>query len=179
MGPLGGLEAFAGLALLFFLPGFTVARAVFPERRLRGPAGLRGAVELVVLSFVLSVGLTVLVGYLLLSASPGGFSASWGSPVLEATLAALVVVALAVGLVRGSYARVPPPSPVPEAPGEEGAFELTRELDRLRAEKVRLMARRRSVADRPQEAEALRREIARLAGEEESLARRREADFEL
>lgn len=179
MGPVEVLEGLGGAALLFFLPGLAVARAVFPERRFRGPAGLRGALELVVLSFVLSVVLTVLVGYLLLSAVPGGFSAGWSSPTLEIVLAGIALVALVVGLARGGYARQLPAPAGTTVPGEEGAWELTRELDHLRAQKQRLMAERRSVADRPQQAEALAREIARLTEAEELLARRREADYEL
>ncbi|MFY9717105.1 MAG: hypothetical protein WAK40_04135, partial [Thermoplasmata archaeon] len=54
-----------------------------------------------------------------------------GDPVLEATLGAVAVVAFAAGALRGAYSRVPPTGPAgTNDAGGEGAFELTRELDR-------------------------------------------------
>ena len=55
MDPLAVGEAIAGGALLFVVPGFAVAKAVFPERRVRGAAGVRWALELAALALVLSV----------------------------------------------------------------------------------------------------------------------------
>jgi peptidyl-tRNA hydrolase, PTH2 family len=101
MEPLTVGEAVAGGALLFFVPGFAVAKAVFPERRHTDPDGLLWLVELAALGFVLSVVLTVVVGYLLLVGSPGGFRADWSDPLLEACLAALALVAFVVGLFEG------------------------------------------------------------------------------
>ncbi len=173
MDPLEPFALVGGALLLFFLPGFTVARAVFPEKRFRGSAGLRGALELTVLAFVLSVVLTVLVGYVLLSVAPGGFSATWESPSLEVALGAIAVVGFGVGAVRGAYARRPPPTPVAGAgPGEEGAWELSRKLDRLAAD--RRIARRRS-AGAPEAASA---ELARVDAEEGALAGAREAEYD-
>lgn len=175
--PLGAVEALAGGLLLFFVPGFTVARAVFPERRFRGPAGLRGALELGVLAFVLSVVLTVLAGYVLLSVAPGGFSAGWSSPVLEELLAGIAAVAFAVGALHGAYARTPPAGRAAPGTGEEGAWPVSEELDRLRAEKARRAARLRT---RPssEEAAKLGRELAELDEQEAAIARRREADYD-
>lgn len=157
--------------LLFFVPGFAVARAVFPERRFRGPTGLRGAFELVVLSFVLSVVLTLLAGYLLLSLGPGGFSATWSSPTLEVALAAVALVAFAVGLVEGAYSRTPPRSAPAPDPGEEGAWEVTEQLDRIAAERRRAAAG--ALAGEPREAA-----LARARAAESEIARRREAEYE-
>ncbi len=171
MDPLEPFALVGGALLLFFLPGFTVARAVFPEKRFRGPAGLRGALELTVLAFVLSVVLTVLVGYVLLSVAPGGFSATWEAPSLEVALGAIAVVAFGVGAVRGAYARRPPPASE-AGPGDEGAWELSRKLDRLAAD--RRNARRRS-ADA---SEAASPEIARVDAEEGALAGAREAEYD-
>lgn len=175
----GLLETVVGLLLLFFLPGFTLARAVFPERRFRGPSGLRGALELFVLSFVLSVALTVLLGYVLLTAAPGGFSAGWTSPTLEGLLGGFAAVAFAVGAVQGAYARTPPAArrPEPET-GETGAWELTEEFDRLRREQARVDALLRSSTGESTEASALRAERARLLEAERSLAARRELEYE-
>jgi hypothetical protein len=153
-----------GLLLFFFVPGLALARAVFPERRFRGPDGLRGAVELAVLSLVLSVVLTVLVGYALLSVAPGGFSAAWDSPVLEGTLAVVAAGAFVVGLVEGAYARVPRRAPPPRGPGMEGAWALSERLDRLRAQ-------RRAPGVDPATAAA-------LDAEERALAERREAEYD-
>lgn len=171
MGPLDALGVAFGIALFFFVPGFAVARAVFPERRLRGAGGARETVELVVLAFVLSVVLTVLVGYLLLTLAPGGFSAGWGSPTLESALGAIAAVAFAVGALEGAYAPVPPArrTPAPE-PGGEGAWELSRTLDRLGSERRAL--RRRSAGGAPSSEELA------LAEQERALGRVREAEYD-
>ncbi|MFY9717906.1 MAG: DUF1616 domain-containing protein, partial [Thermoplasmata archaeon] len=60
------LEATVGGLLLFVVPGFTLARCLFPEWRFRGPDGARRALETATLAFVLSIALTVLVGSALL-----------------------------------------------------------------------------------------------------------------
>ncbi len=173
MSPIEPFALLAGAALFFFLPGFALVRAVFPEKRFRGAAGLRGAVELAVLSFVLSVVLTVLVGYLLLSVAPGSFSATWTTPTLEVALAALAVVGFGVGAVRGAYSATPPLSRTPSAlPGDEGAWELSQKLDRLAAER---RAARRGPADTSGATSA---RLARLDDEEGALARAREAEYD-
>jgi len=177
MNPFAIPEAILGGALLFFLPGFTVTRAIFPRLRLRGPDRLRGALETVTLSFTLSVVLTVLVGFALLRLSPGGFEAGWTDPLLEACLGAIAIVALAVGLLEGSYAAVPPPPPPPE-PGSEGAWELTRELDRLgRQERtiVRQLARARSD---PQATGELQRRLDEVRSKARALEERREDEYD-
>jgi hypothetical protein len=137
------LQATVGGLLLFVVPGFALARCLFPEWRFRGPDGARRALETATLAFVLSVALTVLVGSALLGLAPGGFAAAWGDPVLEVALAAVAVVAFAAGAVRGAYSRIPPTGPVgTDDPGGEGSFELTRALDRLHREDPTVGSRR-------------------------------------
>jgi len=87
------VEGVAGGLLLFFVPGYALTKAVFPEWRVRGRNAGRRLVEVVTLSFVTSIGLTVVVGFGLLDLAPGGFSAAWSDPLLEAALAAVAGVA--------------------------------------------------------------------------------------
>lgn len=179
MDPLTVGEAVVGGALVFFVPGYAVAKAVFPERRLAGADGVRWAVEVVALAFVLSVVLTVTVGYVLLVGAPGGFVASWSDPLLEAALAAIAGVAFAVGWLEGAYRRAPPRARRSDLePGTGGPWELSAELARLQRERLGL---ERDLRGRPAaDAEArLRARLARVLEEEEALRRRREADYEL
>jgi hypothetical protein len=177
MNPLEVPEAVAGGALLFFVPGFAVARAVFPRLRFRGPDGLKGALETVTLSFTLSVVLTVLVGFGLLRLAPGGFAASWPDPLLEASLAAIALVAGVAGWLGGAYSRVPPPLPPPE-PGVEGPWEITRQLDRLAARERRLV---RALSAAPPGSAAnvkLKAELDSVRSEVRSIQERREAEYD-
>lgn len=175
---LGGLEAIAGGLLVFFIPGYFLTRALFPEWRLRGSAALRRLIETLTLSFVLSVTLTVLVGYLLLIAAPGGFQAYWTDPILEAALAAIAAAACVVGLLRSAYSQQAPatrPRAEPD-PGGRGAFELTRELDRLGREERRLRHALRVSSGGPDE-RAVRERLAKVQSDAEALRRRREAEY--
>lgn len=171
-------EATAGFLLVFFVPGFAVTKALFPEWRVRGPGALRRGVEIVTLSFVLSVILTVFVGYVWLAAAPGGFHAAWSDPTLEATLAAIAVVALGVGFLRGAYRSTPPgPSPAPLEP-EIDPLELTRELDRLAREERRVRHELRVGAQDPAERGRLTARLESLRAESEELVRRQEKTYE-
>ncbi|MGP8077390.1 MAG: hypothetical protein ACLQD8_07620 [Thermoplasmata archaeon] len=178
MGALDLLQAMTGGLLLFAVPGFTVARCLFPEWRFRGPDGARRALETATLAFVLSIALTVLVGSALLGLAPTGFSAAWSDPVLEAVLAAVALVAFAGGLARGAYARTPPSAHRAEPePGGERAWELARELDRLHRE-ARAMERRTRTAsaDGPPAAQ-IERQRADLNRRIEALERGREDEY--
>jgi hypothetical protein len=178
MTALTDVEVAAGILLIFFVPGFALTKAVFPEWRVRGPdAGLK-AVEVATLSFVVSVALAVFVGYLLLLASPGGFQAYWSSPVLEAVLAAVALVGAIVAYARGAFSPVPPPGPSREPDtGEEGAWELMRELDRLTREERRLLHAIRQAPSNAPELAGLTEQLARIRSEEERLRTRREAEY--
>jgi len=174
-------EAVVGGLLLFFVPGFVIAKALFPERRWAGPDGVRWLVELVTLGLVVSVVLTVVVGYGILAAAPGGFAAGWSDPLLEAILAAIAVVAFSVGLLEGAYARTPRVRPAPsDGPGEAGAWELTEQLDRLQRQRLGLERElsRTPSADKAGQA-GLRARLAAIVEEETALRQRREAEYEL
>lgn len=178
----GGLdlgEATVGALLLFVVPGLTVARALFPEWRFRGPDGGRRALETATLAFVLSVGLTVLVGTALLGLAPGGFAAAWSDPLLEAVLAAIAAVAFAAGWLRGAYAKVPPPAPARETAGAgaEGGWELTRQLDRLRRDDRALEHRARRAGPATPEANEIARARAEIAQRIETLEASRESEY--
>jgi hypothetical protein len=176
---LAGLEAVAGGALLFFVPGYAISRAVFPEWRIRGPGGARRALETVVLGFVLSIGVTVLAGYLLLNGAPGGFVARWSDPLLEAVLAAVAGAAALVALAEGAFARVPPPARGSEGgPGEEGAWELTRAVDRLRREE-RSILRRLEGEPESDASSGLRTRLEEIRRLREERLRAREAEYDL
>lgn len=171
------LEGVLGGLLLFLLPGVAVAKALFPERRARGPGGVRWMVELAGLGVVLSVVFTVLVGYLLLSLVPGGFSASWANPELEVGLGAILLVAFALGVLRGAYRREPPPaSGGTTAQEPEDAWELGRRLDRLQRERLGL---ERQIAAAPSGSVDLRERLEGVLAEERSLREAREAEYDL
>ena len=171
-------EGVVGGLLLFFLPGYAVTKAVFPEWRVRGPEAVRRLVEVITLSFVTSIGLTVVVGYGLLSVGPGGFAAAWSDPVLEAALAGVAVVAFAGAFVRGAFARTPPaPSPTTPSAGEESAWEISRELERLGRDERRLEhALRVSRADGG-ERSRISAELETVRAEKDALRRRREEEY--
>jgi hypothetical protein len=176
MGVLDPVEAVVGLALLFFLPGFAVARATFPEWRFRGPTGTVHVIETLTLSLVTSVALTIVVGFALLN-SPLGFGATWSDPSVLGALAGLTGVGLVVAAARGAFSATPPPGPVlrPDG-GNEGAFEAIRELEGLVANERRLRHRLRVLPrddpERPrvdQElADVIAREAAAVAAREEA-----------
>lgn len=171
-------EAVAGGLLLFFLPGFTVARALFPEWRLTGPGGRRRALETATLAFVLSVVFTILLGELLLAGVPGGFAARWSDPLLETSLAGVAIVGLFAGLAQGAYSSSRPTAPAAGvATEEEGAWELTRELDRLRREERRLERALRPTPPDRSTAEGLQQQLTDLRGRATDLERRREEQY--
>ncbi len=171
-----GLEIVAGILLLFFGPGYFVTKATFPEWRVRGDDALVRAIEIGTLSFVLSVALTVLVGYSLLVGGPQGFQAAWSDPVLEAVLFAIAILALGVGAVRGAYRAIPPVRTPTSAPGEEGPFELARELTRLDREEKRLH-RELDRADTTEQQASLESQLGAVRARRTELQRRREAEY--
>ncbi len=173
-----GPEAVAGFLLVFFVPGYALTRALFPEWRLKRPGALRRLVETLTLSFVLSIVLTVLVGYLLLSLAPRGFQAYWSDPLLEAVLFVIAAAGLVTAALRGAFGRgASVPSTSPSGPGEEGAWELTLELDRLRREERRLVhALRRSPGTSGDNA-ALEARLQEVRERSADLARQRDAEY--
>jgi hypothetical protein len=170
------LGAAAGVLLVFVLPGFALSKAIFPERRVRGPKAIERGVELAALSLVLSVSTTVLAGFALLNGP--GFSASWTNPLLEAVLAAVTAVALAAAWVRGAFAKVPPAGrPLEPAPGAEGGWELLSALEGLAREERHLRRALRRVPADGAEARRIRGELETVARQRSRLERAREAEY--
>jgi hypothetical protein len=172
-----GAEMVAGALLVFFVPGYAVTKAVFPEWRIRGAVATLRLLEVVTLSLVTSVGLTVLVGYALLEGGPNGFQAAWGDPLLEAVLAAVAAVAFVVAWERGAFARTPPAPPAPEPADEAGTWRLVEQLDELRREERRIRHRLRQAPAGSTEASRLRGELERVRAETSHLQTRREEEY--
>jgi len=173
-----GAEGVAGGLLLFFLPGYAITKALFPEWRVRGTEGYRRLLEIVTLSFVTSTGLTVVVGFGLLSLAPGGFAAVWSDPLLEGVLVALTGLALVVAFFRGAFARVPPTArPQPEGADKEGAWELSRELERLARDERRLEHELRVASPNPAATARLTAELEALRAERDTVRRQREEEY--
>jgi hypothetical protein len=171
-------EVIAGGLLVLFVPGYTIAKAVFPEWRIRGPDPIRTGVVLVTLSFLLSLSLTVVVGFGLLNLSPSGFQAAWSDPQLEVVLAALALIGFSAGWLRGAYARVSPTVRMEPVPGGvEGAWEMERELDRLSGRARRLAHALRVSGTGSPEAPRLKQEIEEVEAQQRELLRRRQAEY--
>jgi hypothetical protein len=172
-----GGEFIAGLLLLFFVPGYAVTKATFPEWRVRGRVAVLRLLEIATLAFVTSVGLAVLVGYLLLVGGPTGFQAYWSDPQLEIGLGVIALGGFLVGWFRGAYRREAPAPPVPEAPSEPDAWELVAALDRLRRDERRVRHDLRRAAAGSPEAARLEHELDRIRAESSELSARREAEY--
>ena len=170
-------EAAVGLALVFVLPGFAIGRATFPEWRFRGPDALTRVVETAALSLLLSVGVTILLGFGWLNLPGTGFAATWSNPTLELSLAAVTVVALVVAWGRGAFRRAPPPAPALEPEGgAEGAWETMRKAEGLAREERRLQhALRRPPAGA--DVARLRADLDRVTEEIKALRAAREAEY--
>ena len=170
-------EVAVGFLLVFFVPGYALTKATFPEWRIRGREAYRRLLETFSLAFVLSIVLTVVVGYALLAAAPGGFQAYWTSPVLEAALAGVAAIAFAVGWFRGAYRAEPPPAPSPDAGEERDPWAISRELERIGREERRLAHELRTHANDPAESQRIRERVSRLQEERAELQRSREAEY--
>jgi hypothetical protein len=171
-------EVAAGLLLVFVLPGFTLAKAIFPEWRVRGAVAIERGVELATLSFLLSVVLTVLVGFVLAGVPSVGFHADWSDPLLEAVLAALAAVAFVVGWGRGAYRREAPVGPTPErAGGSEGGWELLRKLEQNARDSRRLRHQLRTAPKGSAESDRILAELESLEVKNEELRRSREREI--
>jgi len=168
-------EGVVGGLLLFFVPGYAVTKALFPEWRVRGPKGARSLLETLTLSFVTSIGLTVLVGFGLLDLAPGGFSAAWTDPLLEGLLALIAAVAFVASIVRGAWSRVPPRAPTLST--EEGAWEVSRELERLGRDERRLQHSLRMARGSPADETRLSTELEAVRAERDALRKKREEEY--
>lgn len=169
-------EMVAGGLLVFFLPGYVTTKALFPEWRVRRRDGWVRGVEVVTMSVLLSVVLTILAGFVL-GALPGQeFEASWSYPLLEAFLGGIAAIAFAVGWMRGAFRKEPPAAPIAEpTPGDAGAWELLRRLEEL-SRKERRLSRQLRQEEGPG-AERTRRDIEAVRREIEELRTAREAEY--
>lgn len=171
-------EIFLGLLLIFALPGFGITKATFPEWRIRGPEGLLRAVEITTLSLVLSVTVTILVGFGLGNLPGGLFQAGWSDPLLEAILAAISGVALTVAFLRGGFHRAGPLAPSLEpAPGEEDPMTLVRSLDELHRRIRRLQHEIRQLKGEDPNRAPLVAELTEAKRRSQELREGREAEY--
>ncbi|MCI4336883.1 MAG: DUF1616 domain-containing protein [Thermoplasmata archaeon] len=170
------VETALGLLLVFLLPGYALTKAVFPEWRIRGAVAALRAVEILTLSLVLSIALTILVGFALLNLPGPGFAASWSDPLLELILSVITLVGLALGGVRGAYRKEPPPAPPLEpSPGADDGWALVTRLETIDRERRRAQhALRRAGGP---DAERWKAAIAQLDEEAATLRVRREAEY--
>ncbi|MCL4308779.1 MAG: DUF1616 domain-containing protein [Candidatus Thermoplasmatota archaeon] len=171
-------EAILAGALIFFVPGYGVTRATFPEWRVLFPPRRLRLLETVALSFVVSVALTVIAGEILLSTSPSGFQAYWTDPVLEMFLAAISVVAFLVAWARGAFREAPPDAYhlVATAP-EEDPWMLMQELDRLERVRRRAMHRLRRSEAGSRESAQIQAEIDEIDSRRTKILREREQEY--
>jgi hypothetical protein len=169
-------QAAIGLLLLYVLPGFAIARALFPEWRFRGESGTLHAVETAVLTVVLSVASTILVGFVLLNSS-AGFSADWSNPLLETGLLGITAVGGGLAWGRGAFARTPPTGPAlePEA-GALGGAEALAAAEEIQR-RVRRIRHELKAHPSPSEAARLQDELRVLEIEARRLGRDREASY--
>jgi hypothetical protein len=172
------LASVAGGLLLFALPGLAWTRALFPEWRIAGSLAITRAVETATLGFVMSLGLTILVGFSLTFGPTGPFPSGWTNPELEEILAAIAAVGFGVALLRGGFARVPPPSPRPEpAEGADAPTPMLEEIATLRTEERRVRHRLRRGGLGPEERSRLEGELDHLRRRAEELRRGREEQY--
>lgn len=171
-------EILAGVLLVFALPGYGITKATFPEWRLRGANALLRAVEVGTLSLVLSVTVTILVGFVLGNLPGSFFQAGWSDPLLEAILAAISAVGLTIGVLRGGFSKVPPAAPALEpSAGEEDPMALIRALEANQRHARRLEhALRQLKPDDPQRSR-LENELADTQRKSQELRASREAEY--
>ncbi|MGI0067757.1 MAG: hypothetical protein ACREB9_04990, partial [Thermoplasmata archaeon] len=164
--------------LFFFVPGYCIARATFPEWRVLRPLHRLRLLETIAISFVVSVALTVIAGEILLAASPSGFQAYWSDPVLEVALGAIAAVAFGLAWARGAFHRAPPvDSQKVGLTPEEDPWTLMRELDRLERDRRRALHQLRIATTGADESDRIRAEIDRIDDRRAELLRQREEQY--
>lgn len=177
MASVNAAEAVAGLALTFFLPGFALARATFPEWRFRGPNGAVHLLETLALSLFGSVGMTVVLGFGLLN-SPVGFGATWSDPVLFELLAGVTLVGFVAAVLRGAFSSIPPSAPTLEPEGEpDRPFETIRVLEGLKAEERRLRHRLRVLPREDPERPRVEADLEQVLAQEARTVAAREGEL--
>jgi hypothetical protein len=171
-------EVVAGLLLVFALPGYAITKATFPEWRLRGPDALLRVVEVGTLSLVLSVTVTILVGFVLGNLPGSFFQAAWSDPLLEAVLTAITAIGLVVAVLRGGFSKSPPVAPVPEpSPGEGNPMPLLRALEENQRRARRLQHALRQLGPDDPGRPRLEAELADTQHRSQELRANREAEY--
>jgi hypothetical protein len=171
-------EVVAGLLLVFALPGYAITKATFPEWRLRGSEALLRAVEVGTLSLVLSVTVTILVGFVLGNLPGSFFQAGWSDPLLELVLTAITAIGLVVAALRGGFSKVTPAGPVPEpSPGEEDPMALVRDLEEAQRRARRLKHALRQLNATDPERARLEAELVVVERRSQELRANREAEY--
>lgn len=169
--------AAVGLMLIFFLPGFAVTRALFPERRVFRPPSGKVLVEQLTSSVILSVAITILAGYVWLGTSVG-FQVTWAQPRVEESLAAISGVGLAVAAARGSFARRTPQGPdLPPEAGHSDPMALIRQLDELARRRRSLQHQRRIAGGDSPDSASIDEAIRRIDDEDRALRAQREEEY--
>lgn len=182
MDPGDALFAVGSLALFFFVPGYLMVKALWPEKRWRGPDRSAVALEMVTGGFVASLGIFLLVGFAL--GNTGNFWASSSDPVLQEVLVAFALLFLGLGWFRGAFARDPPPVPrfvEPEGPGEEPVEPVVERFRRMMREEAKLereIRQRRRAGAPAGEIEALQAELKSLRESRRKAEREREASYD-
>jgi hypothetical protein len=171
-------EILAGLILVFGLPGYGITKATFPEWRFRAPDPLLKIVEVGALSLVLSVTVTILVGFVLGNLPGNFFQASWSDPLLEAILAAISAIALVVAVLRGGFSATVPSAPLPEpTPGEEDPMQLLSALEANRRQARRLRHTLRQLKADDPDRPRLEAELVETERRDQELRAHREAEY--
>jgi hypothetical protein len=171
-------EIAVGLLLVFALPGYAITKATFPEWRLRGPEALLRAVEIGTLSLLLSVTVTILVGFVLGNLPGSFFQAGWTDPLLEVILVGISGVGLAVAALRGGFRRTAPSIPPPEpSPGEEDPMALLRSLEASQREVRRLRHAVRTLRAGDPERDRLEKALVDAERRFQELRGAREAEY--
>ncbi|HEV2519661.1 MAG TPA: DUF1616 domain-containing protein [Thermoplasmata archaeon] len=170
-------QAAVGLMLIYFLPGFAVTRALFPERRVFRPTSAKVLVEQLTSSVILSVAITILAGYVWLGTSVG-VQVTWAQPRVEESLAVISGVTLAVAAARGSFARRAPKGPdlAPES-GHSDPMAIIRQLDELGRRRRSLEHQRRVTGADSPDSVSIDEAIRQIDDEDRALRAQREAEY--
>lgn len=168
--------ALGALALFFFVPGYLLVKALWPEKRWAGPGAPIVALEMVTGGFLASLGLFLVVGFVLGNTS--SFAAGPGDPFLEEILLGLSAAFFVVGWFLGAYRKEAPATPSfvePPAPGEADlgpVLDTFQGLNREERELRREIHRLRREGGKPEELAQRREELEAVRG------RRRQAEQE-
>lgn len=177
----GALFGLGALLLFFFVPGYLLVKALWPEKRWRGPQGPMTAVEMLTGGFVASLAIFLVVGFAL--GNSGLFYASPSSPTLEGLLAGLALVFFALGWFRGAFRQDPPPAPSyvePPLPGEEDLEPTLEKFQRWATEErglQRALRRARREGSSASEVERLKSELETLRTTRRKAEKDREAEL--